>query len=412
MILSWLDRNGKLVFLSRTVRAFGYGFLSITLGIYLNLLGFSEVAIGFLLMAALANSIFFNLLASLYADRWGRRKTLAAFASLMALSGITFYLTDNYLAMILAAFIGTVNVTGTEASSFFSIEQAIVPQTCPPEKRNTAFGLYNTFGALAMALGVLVGGLPDLLQSAFRLCVVAAIKPLFLIYALIGLSTLMVFSALSKDVELNRVENAGSSSLSPESRRVITRLSALFGIDALAGGFVIQSIFSLWFFVKFGVQLSGISYIFAASALLQAFSYMAASRLANRFGLINTMVFTHIPSNIFLILVPVAPTLSLAIATLFARSSLSQMDVPTRQSYIVSIVKPEERTAAAGLTTIARNVTQSISPSFTGYLLQFVSLSAPFFLAGGLKVIYDLALYSSFRKLKTPEETHSPDVLR
>ncbi len=405
MVLSWLDRNGRLLFLSRTVRAFGYGFLSITLGIYLDLLGFSAVAIGFLLMAALANSIFFNLLASIYADRWGRRKLLVAIASLMALSGIMFYLTDNYLVMVVAAFIGTINVTGTEASSFLSIEQAIVPQTCPPEKRNTAFGLYNAFGALALALGVLVGGLPDLLRSTFGLSAAAAIKPLFLIYALVGISTLIVYSALSKHVEMNPVKEAGSSfPLSPESRRVIARLSALFGIDAFAGGFVIQSIFSLWFFVKFGVQLSEISYIFAASALLQAFSYLVASRLADRFGLINTMVFTHIPSNIFLILVPVAPTLPLAIVTLLSRSTLSQMDVPTRQSYIVSVVRPEERTTAAGLTTIARNVTQSISPSITGYLLQFVSLSSPFFLAGGLKILYDLLLYSSFRTLDTREK--------
>jgi MFS family permease len=411
--LSWLDRDGKLIFLSRTVRAFGYGFLSISLGIYLSRVGFNDVQIGFLLMAAVANSIFFNLLAGVYADRWGRRRTLGVFAVMMALSGLAFFLTASYPILIVAAFLGTINVTGTESSSFLSVEQAMVPQTVPIEKRNTAFGLYNAFSGLALAAGALVGGIPHLLSASYGFNETEVIRSLFLVYSLVGLAMAAIYSRMTNRVEVGEpLTPRPSTSLSPESKRVIARLSALFGVDAFAGGFVVQSIFALWFSVKFGIDLTSISFIFAATALLQAFSFLVASRLADRFGLINTMVFTHLPSSVFLVLIPLAPTLPLAVATLLARSALSQMDVPTRQSYLVAVVKPEERTTATGLTTLARNVTQSISPSITGYLLQVASLSAPFYLAGGLKIIYDFGLYTSFRQLKPADELTRDEAVK
>ncbi len=323
----------------------------------------------------------------------------------MSLSGLIFVLSTNYFALIFAALIGTINVTGSDASSFLSIEQAIIPQTCSPERRNTAFAYYNAFASFATSIGALGSGLPEYLKSFIGSDLASSTRLLFAIYILLGLSTIVAYSLLSKEVEV-RPEFSTSSLrlLSPESKKTVTKLAALFSVDSFAGGFVIQSIFSYWFYIKFGLDFLQVSYIFAASSFLAAFSYLAASRLADRFGLINTMVFTHAPSNVLLAIVPLAPTLLTAVLTFLARSSLSQMDVPTRQSYVVAVVKPEERTTAAGLTTIARNVTQSISPSMTGYILQFVSLSAPFLIAGGLKTLYDVMLYFNFRKLKPPEE--------
>ncbi len=406
MMLEWLDNDGKLLFASRAVRTFGYGFLSIILAIYLDLIGFDKISIGIILMATLANGILLTLLSSFFADRWGRRRMLMVFGMLMSLAGLIFFLTENYVALILASLIGTINVTGTELGPFLSIEQAIIPQTCSDKKRNVAFALYNMLGTFAMSGGVLLGGLPEYLQAALHLSEPASVKPLFLLYSALGVLTIVIYALMSRRVEIhsNAKRKPISQVLSPESRKIVTKLSVLFGVDSFAGGFVIQSILSYWFFIKFGIDFAQISYIFAAAGVLTALSYLAASRIANRIGLVNTMVFTHIPSNVLLMLVPVAPTLPLAVGLLLARMSLSQMDVPTRQSYIVAIVRPEERVAASGLTSISRNTAQAISPSITGYILQFLSLSAPFFVAGGLKIAYDIALYLNFRKLKAPEE--------
>ncbi len=408
MMLEWLNKDGKLLFASRAVRTFGYGFLSVTLAIYLDLIGFDKVSIGIILMSTLVNGVLFTLLSIFFADRWGRRKMLIIFGLLMSLSGLIFFLTNNYIALIFAALIGTINVTGTEVGPFLSIEQAIIPQTCSDKKRNSAFAFYNMLGTFAMSAGVLIGGLPEYLQTAFALTKPESVKPLFLLYSILGISTIAIYFLMSRGIEVSSAEAYKNRAiyriLSPESRKIVAKLSMLFGVDSFAGGFVIQSILSYWFFIKFGINFSEISYIFAAAGALTALSYLAASRIANRIGLVNTMVFTHIPSNVLLMLVPVAPTLPLAVGLLLARMSLSQMDVPTRQSYIVAIVRPEERVAASGLTSISRNTAQAISPSITGYILQFLSLSAPFFVAGGLKIAYDIALYLNFRKLKAPEE--------
>lgn len=407
MMFEWLDNDGKLLFASKAVRTFGYGFLSVTLAIYLDLIGFDKISIGIILMATLANGILLTLLSSFFADRWGRRKMLIIFGALMSISGLVFFFSENYVALILAALIGTINITGTELGPFLSIEQAIIPQTCSDKKRNSAFALYNMLGTFAMSAGVLVAGLPEYLQSALGLSEPASVKPLFLLYSVLGISTITIYALMSHRVEILSADvykRPIRQILSPESRKIVTKLSVLFGVDSFAGGFVIQSILSYWFFIKFGVDFAQISYIFAAAGVLTALSYLGASRIANRIGLVNTMVFTHIPSNVLLMLVPVAPTLPIAVGLLLARMSLSQMDVPTRQSYIVAIVRPEERVAASGLTSIARNTAQAVSPSITGYILQFLSLSVPFFIAGGLKIAYDIALYLNFRKLKTSEE--------
>ena len=405
----WLSKDGKLLLAARTLRTFAYGFLSVILAIYLKLVGFEDFYIGLILTATLVNSVIFTLIASFYADRVGRRKILIMYAALMSLSGLIFFLTTNYIALIISALIGTINVTGTETGAFLSIEQAVLPQMVNDiNKRNTVYALYNMVGTFAMSAGVLLSGLPQILAQQYGLNQIQSIRPLFLLYSIIGLAVLGIYYLISNKVEVqtNSMRHKPlRETLSPKSKQIVGKLSSLFALDSFAGGFVIQSIVSLWFFTKFGVDLTTLSYIFSVAGVLTAFSYLAAAKIADRIGLINTMVFTHIPSNILIILVAFAPTFPLAVALYLARMALSQMDVPTRQSYLVAVVKENERTAAAGITNISRNITQSISPSIAGYILQSLSiLSAPFVLGGALKIVYDVALYFNFKSIKPPEE--------
>ena len=412
----WMSKDGKLLLAARTVRTFAYGFLSVILAIYLKLIGFSDLYIGLILTSTLANSVIFTLIASFYADRIGRRKVLIVYAALMSLSGAIFFVTSNYVALIISAFIGTINVTGTETGAFLSIEQAILPQTISDtKKRNTIYAIYNMVGTFAMSAGVLLSGFPSILEHEYGLNQIQSIKPLFLLYSIFGVGVLVIYFLLSNKIEAEGNSNNNNNTinrtkplketLSPNSKEIVRKLSGLFAVDSFAGGFVIQSIVSFWFFTKFGVELTTISYIFSIAGVLTAFSFLVAAKIADKIGLINTMVFTHIPSNILLILVAFAPTLPLAIAFYLARMALSQMDVPTRQSYIVAVVKEDERTAAAGITNISRNVAQSVSPSLAGYILQTLSfMSAPFIVGGVLKIVYDIILYFNFKSRKPPDE--------
>jgi MFS family permease len=412
----WLSQDGKLLLAARTARTFAYGFLSVILAIYLKLIGFSDLYIGLILTATLINSVIFTLIASFYADMIGRRKILIVYAALMSLSGAVFFVTTNYIALIASAFIGTINVTGTETGAFLSIEQAILPQTTnETKKRNTLYAIYNMVGTFAMSAGVLLSGFPGLLEYHYGFNQIESIRPLFLFYSIIGLGVLGIYFLISNKVEIGRNNNNNNTTnnlskplkqaLSPKSKRIVGKLSGLFAIDSFAGGFIIQSIVSFWFYTKFGVDLTTLSYIFSVAGVLTAFSFLVAAKIADKIGLINTMVFTHIPSNILIILVAFAPTLPLAIALYLARMALSQMDVPTRQSYIVAVVREDERTAAAGITNISRNVAQAISPSLAGYILQSLSfLYAPFIVGGMLKIAYDIALYFNFKNIKPSEE--------
>ena len=408
----WLSKDGRLLLAARILRTFAYGFLSVILAIYLKLVGFNDLYIGIILSATLINSVVFTLIASFYADRIGRRKVLIVYSALMAISGLVFFVTSNYMALIISAFIGTINVTGTETGAFLTIEQAILPQTInDPKKRNTVYAIYNMAGTFAMSAGVLLSGLPHVFAQQYGLNQIESIKPLFVLYSIIGLGVLGIYFLVSSRVELRNDNNTPiplKQTLSPKSKELVGKLSGLFAIDSFAGGFVIQSIVSFWFFTKFGVELTTLSHIFSIAGLLTAFSFLVAAKIADKIGLINTMVFTHIPSNILLILVAFAPTLPLAIALYLARMALSQMDVPTRQSYIVAVVEEDERTAAAGITNISRNIAQSVSPSLAGYILQSLSfLSAPFVLGGILKIAYDVSLYFNFKSIKPPDEKRS-----
>lgn len=419
LLFNWLERDGRLLLAAKMVRMFAYGFLSVILAIYLKLIGFDDFLIGLILTTTLLNSVIFTLVASFYADKVGRRKFLLLYAALMSVSGFIFTISENYFALIIAAFIGTINITGAESGAFLTIEQAILPQTLRNvRKRNTVFAIYNMAGTLAMAAGVLLSGLPSVLQQHLQyfdivLNQIGSIKLLFALYSVLGIVLLGIYLLLSQKIEvrdnLEKQKDESTqltkiSSLTPKSRSIVMRLSGLFAIDSFAGGFMIQSIVSFWFFTRFGADLTTLSYIFSVSGVLTAFSFMAAAKIADRIGLINTMVFTHIPANILIIAVAFAPTLPIAVALYLLRMALSQMDVPTRQSYIVAVVREDERTTSAGITNISRNVTQAISPSLIGVLINSLSLAAPFVIGGALKVVYDVALYLNFRNVKPPEE--------
>jgi MFS family permease len=324
----------------------------------------------------------------------------------MILAGVVFLLTRNVYLLTLAAIIGVISPSGNEIGPFLSIEQAALSQLVPDRQRTKIFAWYNLSGSFATASGALVGGgLAKILQSngwnAFD-----SYRMILSGYALAGVLLFFMFITLSPAVEAPAAAEVERRTLGLyKSRGVVARLSSLFALDAFAGGLIIQSLMAYWFHLRFGVDEAVLGSIFFGANILAGISALLAARIARRFGLINTMVFTHIPSSLLLMLVPLMPNLPLTVAVLMARFSISQMDVPTRQSYTLAVVAPDERSAASGVTTIARSVGAAISPSLGGLLISIPALfSAPFFLCGGLKIIYDLLLYRSFKQLKPPEE--------
>ncbi len=401
---AWVSPDGRRVLAARAVRNFAYGFLSVLLGIYLEGLGYKAAHVGGILMATLAGSALLSLLFAAVADRWGRRQVLAGSAGLMVIAGATYALGAPYPVLLLAALTGTLGATAGEIGPFLSLEQAILPQTCPDERRTQLFSIYNLQGAVAWSLGALCAGLPALLEEVFGIDSLAALRLMFLLYAALALATVWLFLRLSPGAEVRR-DGAGRPGRSlHRSRRIVIGLSALFGLDSLGGGFIVQPLLAFWFHLRWGAGPEVLGPVFMAAGVLQAVSFLVAARVADRIGLLNTMVFTHLPSNVFMMLIPAMPSLTLAVLCLLARQSLSQMDVPTRQSYIMAVVEPEERTAASSLTNVARNVAQAMTPGLAGYAMEALSLGLPMLLGGGLKIVYDLLLLAAFRHVKPPEE--------
>jgi MFS family permease len=387
---------------------FAYGFLSVVLALYLSELGFSEAVIGMLLSLTLIGDAVISLIMTTTADRFGRKRILIIGASLMLFAGLLFAFTRSLPLLLIASIIGVISPSGYEVGPFLAVEQAALSQALPNKQRTSVFAWYNLMGSFATALGALAGGgLSGILQKAGA-TPLNSYRAVLLGYAAIGALLAFLFVRLSPAVEVLRP--FGPTTLQSRfglnrSRRVVMKLCALFGLDAFAGGFVIQSIVAYWFHVRFGVDPATLGGIFFGANIVAGISALAAAWVASRIGLVNTMVFTHLPSNILLLLVPLMPNLALAIAVLLLRFSISQMDVPPRQSYTMAVVAPDERSAAAGVTGISRTLGASFSPALAGLLIGNPALlGAPFFVAGGLKVIYDLLLYRSFRALKAPEE--------
>jgi MFS family permease len=373
------------------------------IALYLAELGLDTIQVGLVLSAAILGSALMTVLWALVADRYGRRRTVATMAMLMIAGGLLFAFGSSFPLLLLGAFTGTISATSSEVGAFLTVEQAILPQTAPPERRTWLFSIYAFVANLAQAGGSLFAGAVAAF-AALGLVGADAYRPLFVIYAVIGVLNLVIFLSLSEKVEAARVAGERRFLGVHRSTGTVARLSALFGLDAFAGGLVVQSLVAYWFFIRWGLDPGQLGILFFFANILSGLSLLAAGWLAGRIGLINTMVFTHLPSNVLLVLVPLMPTAGLAAALFLARMSISQMDVPTRQSYTMAVVDPDERTPAAGLTNVARSAASALSPTVTGWAFSVAALGLPFFIAGGLKIVYDLLVFAAFRNVRPPEE--------
>lgn len=408
--LKLLTRDAWLLFLTRFLRLFAYGLISVILVFYLVGLGLSESQTGLLLTLTLVGDTAISLFLTTQADRVGRRRMLIVGALLMAGAGLVFAFTRSFLWLVIAGTIGVISPSGNEVGPFLSIEQAALSHVVANRTRTEVFAWYTLVGSFATALGALVGGeLSHALQGT-TVSQINGYRAVVLVYAVLGLVLAVLFTRVSRDAEATPSEAEGATGLGRlfgvhKSGHVVAKLSGLFALDAFAGGFVLQSLAAYWFYLRFGVNPATLGIIFFWANILSGISALLASRLAARFGLVRTMVATHLPSNVLLLLVPLMPNLRLAVLVLLARFSISQMDVPTRQSYTMAVVSPEERSAAAGITGVARTTGAAISPMFVGLLFARPALiSVPFFIAGTLKIIYDLLLYREFISLPPPEE--------
>jgi len=407
-----LDRDARLLFATRFIRLFAYGALSVVLVLYLVGLGLTESETGVLLTSTLVGDTLISLYLTTQADRIGRRRMLIVGAALMTAAGVAFAFTRQMWLLVAAGTIGVISPSGQEVGPFLPIEQAALSQVIADRSRTAVFAWYTLTGSLATALGALAAGfLTNTLQRSYA--PIDSYRAVVVGYAALGVALGLIFRSVSGAIEARpsgkpaatQSALARFSGLEGRSRGVVLKLSALFALDSFGGGFVVQSFAAYWFYLRFGVDPKTLGTLFFAANVFAGISALAASRLADRIGLVNTMVATHLPSNVLLMLIPLMPTLPLATLMLWLRFSISQMDVPTRQSYTIAVVAPGERAAAAGITGVARTMGAALSPLFAGLLFARPSLiNVPFYIAGTLKIAYDLLLFRAFRSLKPPEE--------
>lgn len=372
--------------------------------VYLTDLGLGAFQVGVVATLALFGSALMTLGIGLFGAAAGRRRLLIMASGLMVATGLAFAASSSYAVLLLVAFVGTINPSSGSVSIFVPLEHALLADSVADARRTHMFAVYGLIGALAAALGSLAAASPEYLVD-FGLTRLEALKAMFLLYALLGVAGGVLYRLIPADSSPG--ERKPASALGP-SRGIVYRLAALFSIDAFAGGFAVQSLLALWLFNKFGLSLTAAGIFFFWSGLLAAFSFPAAAWLSRRIGLINTMVYTHIPSSLCLILAAVAPSLELALALLLVRAALSQMDVPTRSSYVMAVVTPPERPAAASITSVPRSLAAAASPVMAGALFAAGLTAWPFIICGVLKILYDLALLWTFRHVKPPEERVSP----
>lgn len=391
----------RRVLTARGLRAFGDGYVSLLLPVYLLALGLTPFQVGVIATGTLLGSAALALLVGLCAQRVGYRTLLLGATALMAATGFAFAAVSDFWPLLVIAVIGTLNPSSGDVSVFLPLEQAVLAQVATDRGRTALFARYGLIGSLAAALGALFAGLPDLVMRGGIVEAKPALQMMFLLYGLIGLGTLGLYRGLQIRMP---AEHALATPLGP-SRRVVFTLATLFSLDAFGGGFVVQSMLALWLFERFDLSASVAGIIFFWTGILSALSYLVAVRIASRVGLVNTMVFTHLPANVMLLLIPFVPQLGWVIALLLARSALSQMDVPTRASYVMAVVSPPERPAAASITAVPRSLASAASPLLAGYLLGMSTFGWPLVLAAGVKILYDVSLLLMFRAVRPPEET-------
>jgi MFS family permease len=396
--MTWISRSGLIIFFARGLRSFGIGFTSVLLGIYFLSIGFTPFIAGLLLSTSIAGGAIFTLIAGRLAARRGIRSMLLATMGI-SLAGIAvFLITDAFVPLLLASLFAFISPSSFEYGPVLSLEQAYLPFTVRDEDRTRAFTWWSIIGTLAASAGALAAGLPAFLESGLGLSTPDSLRPMFALYFLLNLAAFLLYLRIG-EVRFSPEESA----VTPSGWKIISRLSLLFSVDAFAGGLIVVSILSLWLYTRYGVSFTTLSAIFFVAGLLEAGSYYVSGILGKRFGLINTMVFTHIPSSIFLILVPFMPTFPLAILMYFLSVSLSEMDVPVRASYVVAIVRPEEKAITSAATNTARTVAAAFGPAVAGRVLVSTVLS-PFVIAAPLKIAYDIAIFLRFRKIRPPEE--------
>jgi MFS family permease len=401
-------RNLSIIYIAAWMRSFGIGLLGVVLGVFLYREGYSSTAIGLVIAAGLAGAATGTVFITFKADRLGRRRTLFVLSLLTALGSLPLIFHFGLPAMVLIAYLGMLNGMGSDRSPAFALEQATIPGLVSDEKRTWALAWYSVVLDASGALGALAASIPIAAEKLWRVDLARSYRYLFIGYAAICVLTALLYLLLSEDVEIRKEGALGTRvAVSPETKSTIKRLSALFAIDAFGGGFLTDALVSYWFFRRFGIAESQLALLFFTVHVLNALSHLGAAWLARRIGLIKTMVFTHLPSSMFLIAAAFMPSPRWAIALFLLRESLVEMDVPTRQSYVAAVVQPGERTFAAGVTNLVRNGAWAAASAVAGVFMQQVAFAAPLLLGGGLKIIYDGLLWRAFRHLAPPEERKS-----
>ena len=393
--------DARLLLTARALRAFGDGYVSLLLPFYLTLLGLSALQVGIIITATLLGAGMLTLAVGSLAHRLRQRSLLITASLLTALASLMLAFAADFWPLLLIALLGTLNPSSSDVSVFSPLEQSLLAQTVGAQSRTALFARYSLIGALVGALGAQAAALPAVAANLWQLDMKTTLQAMFMAYAATSLVGMRLYRRLSPRLETHA--QAQSTPLG-KSKKIVYKLAALFSLDALGGGFAVQSLLALWLFQRFELSLAAAGAIFFWTGIFTAFSHLAAARIAARFGLINTMVFTHIPASIFLILVPFMPSLPLAILFLCLRSALSSMDVPARTSYVMAVVSPGERPAAASVTAVPRSLAAALSPAFAGYLLSLSTFGWPLVICGALKITYDLLLLKMFSKVKPPEE--------
>lgn len=398
-----MTRDQRLIYAAAFLRALSVGLLGVLFALNLSARGLSAGRIGILVAVGLAGSAAGTFLVSFRADRIGRKRMLLLLSAGMALGGVGLTLFREFPLLLAACFLGMVNAMGRERGALFTLEQTILPETTSDRGRTQALAWYNVLMDVGQALGSLLGGLPVLLRQGLGMGHAGSHQATFALYAGLAFASFLLYTALT-----GRVETHGPTPwhrVAPESRRIITRLSLLFGFDSVAGGFLPSALVAYWFFKRFGIGEGMLAPLFFVAHVANALSYLAAAWLSRRIGLVRTMVFTHTPANLCLIAIPFAPTLPLAAGLYLLRECLVEMDVPTRQSYVMAVVAPGERTIAAGVTNLTRLVAWTVAPGLAGLAMGSAALSGlPLVIGGSMKIAYDAMLYFSFRHLRPPEE--------